>query len=414
MRRRSPVAAASIAIAGVLAATSSAAATPFTHLSPLTRLKSASGARGNAAAGATVVYTFGVVGGDGKMRQLEHSVPTPVSGLPGDVVQVATSNSDSYALTAQGMVWAWGAGGLGELGDGQAPRFAGSPVQVRFPPRVRISALANPMPYNSGLAIDSHGHAWGWGYNPEDALCLPGIPVLQPERLPLPDVSLATGAGDHSLFYSEGKVYACGLGWAGELGNGAMRSSPGPTAVAGLPPGRVKALVSSWQGSGALMGSGSYYDWGFNREGQLGDGTTADRDVPVHVSLPAPVTQVSQGGSNAANGQTLALLANGLVWTWGAGELGQLGNGRLGGSAVPVPLTLPSGVHFVQVCSGGDTNYAIDTLGRLWAWGGNGFGQVGNGTIGMPHLRAVPVGVALSQISATATNVVGLSEGLPL
>jgi alpha-tubulin suppressor-like RCC1 family protein len=393
-----------IATSGLLLSTLSPDALAAGPVSP-----GATPARVVTAGTSTEVYSFGVVGGDGKMRELEHEVPTPVVGLPGDVVQVATSNSDGYALTTNGSVWAWGAGGLGELGDGARPRFVGLPVEVRFPPGVKITSLANPMPYNSGLAIDSQGNAWGWGYNPQHALCLSGGPILWPTPLPLSDVTQASGAGDHSLLESGGKVYACGRGSAGELGDGATLNRPVPTPVVGLPPGSVEALTSSWQGSGVLMDDGTYYDWGYNRQGQLGDGTTTDSDLPVQVPLPAPVSQVWQGGSNSLNGQTLALLADGTIWAWGAGSLGQLGDGTFQGSTLPVAVDAPEGVQFAKVCSGGDTSYAIDTSGNVWAWGGNGFGQLGNGTSGVPDYIPAPVNVSLLECSATATNVVGLS-----
>lgn len=356
------------------------------------------------------VYSFGAPGGDGKIRALEHSVPTPVMDLPPDIVQVASSNSDTYALTADGTVWAWGAGGLGELGDGAQPVYSATPVEVRFPlpPGVRITELANPMPYNSGLAIDSEGYAWGWGYNPVHALCLSGTPLLVPRRIPLTGVAMASGAGDHSLLEAGGQVYACGLGAAGELGDGATANRAVPTPVQGLPPGGVKELTSSWQGSGALMADGSYFDWGYNHQGQLGDGTSKNSDVPVRVPLPAPVFQAWQGGSNAVNGQTLALLINGDIWAWGSGSLGQLGNGTYHGSRSPVPVNVPAGVGYAEVCSGGDTSYAIESSGTVWAWGGNGFGQVGDGTGRPSVLLPSPLSVRFSQCSATATNVVGL------
>ena len=399
----SVVVAAGVLTGGLLLATSVAAAVTIGPVKP-----NPSPPRSRATSAGAEVFSFGVVGGDGKIRQLERHVPTPVAGLPADIVQVATSNSDSYALTAAGTVWAWGAGGFGQLGNGTRSRFVSSPVEVRFPAGVKVVTLANPMPYNSGLAIDSNGYAWGWGYDPEHALCLSQAPLLWPTRLPLSDVTMATGAGDHTLFGSKGKIYACGRGSAGELGNGSTLDRPGPAPVAGLPPGTVEALTSSWQGSGALMADGDYYDWGYNRQGQLGDGTNTNRDLPVQVRLPGPVVQVWQGGSNSVNGQTLSVLADGSVWAWGAGGLGQLGDGSPGGSAVPVPVEVPSGVQLVQVCSGGDTSYGIDTSGRVWAWGGNGFGQLGNGASGVPQYTPMPLDLKLSQFSATATNFVGL------
>ena len=356
----------------------------------------------------TMVYSIGVAGGEGKMLQLDHPVPTQVPGIPGHVVEVATSNSDSYALTSSGAVWAWGAGGLGELGNGSTPRLSGTPVRVELPPGVKISSLPNPMPYNSGLAIDTRGDLWGWGFNQQGSLCMPGGPLLRPVRLPATGVTLASGAGDHTLFDSRGTVYACGLGQAGELGDGSTASSSDPVAVVGLPLG-VVSLTSSWQGSGALLSNGAYYDWGFNREGQMGNGGTTDVLAPVKVNLPHRVVQVWQGGSTASNGQTLALLTDGSVWAWGAGQLGQLGDGGWQSASAPVRVSLPAHARISEVCSGGDTSYALTTSGELWSWGGNLYGQLGQGRGGLPQALPGQVDVTLAQLSATATNVVGLA-----
>lgn len=365
---------------------------------------------GHTASGSTV-YRFGVVGNQGKIAQLELSTPAAVSGITGDVVQIATSNSDSYARTSTGQVWAWGVASYGELGDGQTAPYSTRAVRVDFPPGVKIVALANPAPFDGALAIDSHGHAWGWGLNASGDLCLPGLLELRPERLPLNDVALATGARTHSLFYSAGTVYACGSGDAGELGNGSTASSPKPTPVTGLPrTARVTALTSSWEGSGALLATGAYYDWGYNVAGQLGDGSTASSAVPVQVKLPARVRQVSQGGSGPANGQTIVILSDGSVWTWGNNQHGQLGDGRTADSRVPVRVNVPAAVTFVTVNSGGYASYAIDTAGTLWAWGGNQNGQLGTGRGTRIETNPVNVGIRLTQVSSTASNVAGLEQ----
>ncbi|MFZ0275192.1 MAG: hypothetical protein WAL34_25395, partial [Acidobacteriaceae bacterium] len=356
--------------------------------------------------GATTAYRWGVVGNKGKVTQLERSTPIAVRGINGTIVQIATSNSDGYALTSAGQVWGWGVNSYGELGDGQTSPYDTSAVEVDFPAGVRITALANPMPFDAGLAIDSTGRAWGWGLNGENDLCLSGLVVTHPEQVPLSDVALATGARTHALFSSHGTVYACGAGDAGELGNGSTNASAAPTPVVGLPPGEgVTALTSSWEGSGALLANGSYYNWGYNAAGQLGDGTTTDSAVPVKVDLPDAVTQVFQGGSSANNGQTIAMLSDGSVWTWGANSMGQLGIDTRVQSTTPVKVHVPPGVSFVKVSSGGYTSYAIDRSGRLWAWGGNGEGQLGTGSGKRVETLPVDVGLSLTQVSSTASNV---------
>ncbi|MGP8063865.1 MAG: RCC1-like domain-containing protein [Acidimicrobiales bacterium] len=354
----------------------------------------------------TVVSRFGVVGNRGAIAQLELSTPTVVSGISGEVVQIATSNSDGYALTSTGAVWAWGVNVYGELGDGTASPFATRAVKVDFPAGVKITSLANPMPFDGALAIDSYGHAWGWGLNLEGDLCLTGLQELRPGQLPLSGVTLATGALTHSLFDSDGQIYACGSGTYGVLGNGTTTGSPTPTAVVGLPSSaRVTALTSSWGGAGALLSNGSYYNWGYNDAGQLGNGSTTDSDLPVRVGLTAGVREVFQGGSGPTNGQTIAILTNGSVWMWGNNAKGQLGNGSRVSSDVPVKVDVPSGVTFVKVNSGGYSSYAIDNSGRLWAWGGNQNGQLGTGTGTRIETHPVDVGVHLTQVSSTASNV---------
>ncbi|MGH9918897.1 MAG: RCC1 domain-containing protein, partial [Nitrososphaerales archaeon] len=362
-------------------------------------------------ASAAVVYRFGVVGNAGKIAQLELKRPTVVSGVTGNVVQIATSNSDGYALTSSGEVWAWGVGSYGELGDGQKSPYETRAVKVEFPAGVKIVSLPNPMPFDGALGIDSTGHVWGWGFNGAGDLCLAGFTELRPVQIPLSDVTSATGARTHSLFDSSGRVYACGSGDAGELGDGSTTSSATPTPVVGLPStATVTALDSSWEGSGALLSNGDYYDWGYNPAGQLGDGSTADSDVPVHVDLPSTVRQVFQGGSGAGNGQTVAILSDGSVWAWGNNKDGQLGNGSTVNSDVPVRVKVPANTKFVKVNSGGYASYAIDSSGTLWAWGGNKNGQLGTGN-GLPvETKPVEVGIHLTQVSSTASNVAGLSD----
>ncbi len=358
----------------------------------------------------STVYRWGVVGNRGAITRLQLSRPSVIQGISGKVVEIATSNSDGYALTSNGQVYGWGVNTYGELGDGRTTPYETRATKVSFPKGVKITALANPMPFDAALAIDSTGHAWGWGLNAANDVCLSRLFYTRPARLSLSGVSLATGARTHSLLYARGTLYACGSGDAGELGTSSTAAASAPQRVVGLPAGvKVTALTSSWEGSGALLANGDYYNWGYNASGQLGDGTTADSSVPVKVDLQGRVAQVFQGGSGPRNGQTIVVLDDRSVWAWGSNSRGQLGDGTRIAALRPVRVKVPRGVVFTKVSSGGYASYAIDSTGRLWSWGDNREGQLGTGA--RPRRTSLPiaVGLRLGQVSSTAQNVAGLS-----
>jgi alpha-tubulin suppressor-like RCC1 family protein len=339
----------------------------------------------------------------------QYSGPTTVNGVPGTVVQISTSNAASYALTLTGQVWAWGAGSVGEMGNGTAPADSVNPVLVQFPAGVSIASLPSPMPFNSGMAIDTNGHVWGWGSNVESAFCVEGGNFLFPKQIPLPDVTMASGAGGHALYISNGTLYACGDNASGELGDGTTASSVHPSKVIGLPDQPISSVQSSWEDSGVLLANGSYYDWGYNAADQLGNGTTINSPSPLLVHLPAAVSQVSLGGSAPGNGQTAVELAGGAIWAWGSDNFGQLGIGKSEPNSGPIAVDVPRGVTFVQLSSGGATVYAIDRTGEVWSWGENDTRELGVGTAPESTLP-ISVGIDLSYVSSTAANVAGLLQ----
>jgi alpha-tubulin suppressor-like RCC1 family protein len=332
--------------------------------------------------------------------------PTALT-VPGTIAEIGTSNSSQYALLTDGRVYAWGLGTQGQLGDGRRENSFTKAVQVRFPAGVKIASLpADVMPYDTALAVDTRGRVWGWGHNGGGELCLGNTRAYStPVRLPLSHVTALAGASNHAVYDAGGTVYACGVNSAGDLGDGSLRNAVTPVRVAGLDGSSVTALVASYADSGALLSDGEYLDWGYNGNGQLGDGHAGrSSDVPVRVGLRDPVTQVAQGGSIWHNGQTLVLLSDGSLWSWGDNWAGQLGDGTTVTRASPVRIYPPAGVTYRSLATGSATSYAVSTTGQVYAWGVNLVGQVGDG-LTRTAMAPIPVASGAASISSTANNV---------
>ncbi|MEZ5498500.1 MAG: hypothetical protein R3E77_03600 [Steroidobacteraceae bacterium] len=124
----------------------------------------------------------------------------------------------------------------------------------------------------------------------------------------------------------------------------------------------------------ALIADGSLKAWGANQDGQFGDGSASltPTETPVTVAMPAGsvVTAVSAG-----NAHVLALLDDGRVFSWGRNTSGQLGNGTAVTTPTPGEVTLPAAA--VAIAAGGDFSLAVLADGRIYSWGTNGIGQLG-------------------------------------
>jgi alpha-tubulin suppressor-like RCC1 family protein len=213
--------------------------------------------------------------------------------------------------------------------------------------------------------------------------------------LALPAPALASSFG----------VASWGENEEGQVGDGTTKNIDVPVPVTGL--NEATAVAGEGQDSIALLGAGTVVAWGDNNQGQLGDGTTTGprmcrgfngsfcSTTPVPVSGLSGVTAIAGGGN-----QSLALLSNGTVMAWGENKAGQLGDGTTNGSDVPVPVSGLSGV--VAIAAGFSHSLALLGNGTVMAWGANSEGQLGDGTTSGSD---VPVPVSgLSGVAAIAAS----------
>jgi alpha-tubulin suppressor-like RCC1 family protein len=144
-----------------------------------------------------------------------------------------------------------------------------------------------------------------------------------------------------------------------------------------------------------VRADGTVRTWGANYSGQLGDGTTSDRSVPVEVAGLSGMMHLAAGESHA-----LAVASNGTVQAWGDNLYGQLGDGS--GVDRIVPGVVPGLAGITSVAAGYWHSLALASDGSVKAWGNNTYGQTGDGTT---NHRMAPVSVVgLSSVAAIASG----------
>jgi alpha-tubulin suppressor-like RCC1 family protein len=177
---------------------------------------------------------------------------------------------------------------------------------------------------------------------------------------------------------SSGTPWAWGFNGDGELGNGTRSDSSSPVEVTGLPNNVMATAIAGGEfHSLALMSDGTVWAWGDNFTGELGNGTTNASSRPVEVrGLPNKAIAIAAGDYHS-----LALTSDGTVWAWGLNATRQLGNGTINYSSSPVEVTgLPNNVMATAIAGGAGHSLALMSDGTVWAWGWNFKGQLGNGT----------------------------------
>jgi alpha-tubulin suppressor-like RCC1 family protein len=177
----------------------------------------------------------------------------------------------------------------------------------------------------------------------------------------------------HSLSICYDKtVMAWGSNANGQLGDGTNNDSNIPVQVTNLTD--IIRVAAGKYHSVAVKSDGTVWGFGKNESGQLGNGGTVNSNIPVQVSGLANITGIAAG-----DGHTLAIRNDSTVWAWGGNSWGQLGDGTNDDRDTPVQVTGISGA--VAVAAGESFSLALLSNGTVMGWGGNQSGQLGNGTL---------------------------------
>jgi alpha-tubulin suppressor-like RCC1 family protein len=367
----------------------------------------------------------------GDNTKVDKSLPVRVHG-PGNVgyldeTGVFTAITPAYrhtcALREDGTVWCWGANTSGQLGTNSVTESL-TPTQVQAVGGTGVLTDVVQLAAHSGFLGEPNGFncarrsdltLWCWGENSYGQVGdgAPGVNRLLPAAVKGPGgvgtltdvVDVDAGTIDVCAVKGNGTVFCWGSNYKGELGDNSSTQRPYPTQVLG--PGgvgtldSVTAVMLSNGSSCALRVDGTVWCWGNNSNGQLGDGTTTDRWVPVQV-VGSGATGFLSGVNTLASGagslHFCVVDDNGTAWCWGAGPA--LGNGSVAESHSPVIVGngFHTGVGLVSI--GFSYTCGVRSDGTAWCWGLHGatiddYGQLGNdgfvsSTFPVPVLGQVP------------------------
>jgi alpha-tubulin suppressor-like RCC1 family protein len=298
----------------------------------------------------------------GDSQRVDSFTPTPVIGLS-TVTAVAAGGAHAIALLGSGSVATWGGDAFGQLGNG-----------------------------TTGKGSESLGYS-------------STVPMYL--RGPSGVVAVAAGGADDAVLLSNGTVMAWGENSAGQLGDGTTVEKDVPTSVRGLT--NVKAIAMGGDSSHgahllALLNNGTVMAVGANGSGQLGDGTTENKSTAVQVKGLGDVVAVS-----ASQSHSMALLSDGTIRAWGNNAYGELGVGagpetcstpRSTWACSRVPTRVAALSNVTAISAGWRFSLAVSGS-RMFSWGWNEMGRLGNGTT---------VSTSLPVASGPST-VMGISAG---
>jgi alpha-tubulin suppressor-like RCC1 family protein len=355
--------------------------------------------------------------GDGSMTPAYSSVPVAVdtSGvLAGKTLtQISTGDVHSCALDSTGAAYCWGDNGLGDgsTQDSDTPVAVGTSGVLAGKTLAQVSAGESVT-----CALDTAGAAYCWGDGADGVLgdgSYSGADALTPVAVDTSGalagktlVQISAGGQFRACALdSTGAAYCWGDGQDGALGTGSSGESdvPLPVDTGGVLAGKTLTQISAGDGFSAcaLDDAGAAYCWGYNHDGELGDHSSGQSDVPVAVYTSGALagktlTQISVSGQDVCS-----LDAAGAIYCWGYNGDGELGNNHTGTSRhIPV-LTGPHAPYHVTAAA---SNTAAKVSWKRPA-------RLDGGTITGYTATALPGQATCSTDGATKCTITGLTNG---
>lgn len=333
-------------------------------------------------AGAVMCWGMNSSGQLGNGTLTQSLYPIAVPELTSGVTSISVGYGHACAVTSGGGVMCWGDNAYGQLGDGTTIAKS-TPVAVRTSaadasPLTGVSRVELGREHSCAIMADQTARCWGngadgrLGYNATTSSSSP-VTVMLNSTTTLTGISDLSAGGRHSCaLMSDGRIRCWGNGSDGALGSGTTS-----TSVASISPVTTGATyISAGDIHSCAVVSGAAKCWGNNGSGRLGDGTTMNKTTPTAVSgLTSGVTAITAGGAHTC------AIQSGAGYCWGRYNEGQTGKGGIGFGADLTPQAvsaLSSGLAKLSI--GSTHTCGIKTDNRLYCWGANSSGQIGDNT----------------------------------
>ena len=321
------------------------------------------------------------------------------------------TGNDLVLQWADTKVAAWGSNSYGQLGDATTTQRLRPTLIDDSGVLAGKTVVAVAEGYLHSLALCADGTLAAWGYNifgqlGNNSAVASNVPVAVDGAEALAGktvVAISAGPFHNLALCSDGAVFAWGYNNYGQLGDGTTVTRRVPVRVSpvgALAGKQVVAVAAAAYHSFALCDDGTVAAWGFNDEGELGNGSTTTSQVPVMVTTTGALSGKRVAALAAGQYHTLALCSDGTLVSWGYNHRGQLGGNNTTSSSQPVAVGsfgALAGKTPVGISAGAYHSLARCADGTVAAWGAN------MGTTGLVS-SPVPVAVSLAAVTQIAAG----------
>ena len=314
----------------------------------------------------------------GQNSRTYHSSPVQIPGTTWRYV--CPDLNSTMAIKTDGTLWSWGYNDYGSMGVDQPTSYkVSSPVQVGSDTNWKAETLL--VTYDGGMCCKTDGTLWSWGYGSYGRNAQNNVSSkLSPVQIPGTtwNKTLRTALRSVGAIKTDGTLWTWGQNASGALGLNTPETSHVSSPV-------QVGSDTTW----AHGNSGTYYNfivtktdgtmwtWGSGRYGNLGQnaqGDNASRSSPVQI--PGTNWSTAHGSLSGGSKSSVAIKADGTLWSWGYSKEGILGQNQGPGTSRSSPTQVGSDTTWASVRSVSYSNMMIKTDGTLWGVGSGAYGEL--------------------------------------